>query len=112
MRRRGENVSAHEVESVIAQHPDVLECAVFGVQSELGEDDIMAVVVPIEGRELAPEDLGRFVESRLAKHAWPRYVDVTAELPKTGTHRVQKSELRARGPGPGTWDRERKGAGT
>ena len=109
MRRRGENVSAHEVESVIAQHPDVLECAVFGVRSELGEDDIMALVVPIEGRSVAPEEVRRFVEPRLARHAWPRFVEVTAELPKTGTHRVQKSELKRRGPGAATWDAERGG---
>ncbi|MBI3201553.1 MAG: AMP-binding protein [Myxococcales bacterium] len=96
MRRRGENVSAYEVESVIAQHPDVLECAVFGVKSELGEDDIMAVVVPIEGRSVDPPEIRRFVE-------------VTTELPKTGTHRVQKSELERRGPGARTWDAERGG---
>ncbi|MCC6902030.1 MAG: AMP-binding protein [Polyangiaceae bacterium] len=109
MRRRGENVSAYEVESVIAQHPDVLECAVFGVKSELGEDDIMAVVVPIEGRSVEPPDIRRFVEPRLARHAWPRFVEVTSELPKTGTHRVQKSELERRGPGARTWDAERGG---
>ncbi len=109
MRRRGENVSAYEVESVIAQHPDVLECAVFGVKSELGEDDIMAVVVPIEGRSVDPPEIRRFVEPRLARHAWPRFVEVTGELPKTGTHRVQKSELERRGPGARTWDAERGG---
>ncbi|MCC6217592.1 MAG: AMP-binding protein [Polyangiaceae bacterium] len=107
MRRRGENVSAHEVESVLAQHPDVLECAVFGVPSELGEDDIMAVVVPVEGRTLDPAEVRRYVEPRLARHAWPRYVELAAELPKTGTHRVQKSDLQRRGPGPATWDAER-----
>jgi crotonobetaine/carnitine-CoA ligase len=109
MRRRGENVSAHEVESVIAEHPDVLECAVFGVPSDLGEDDIMAVVVPIEGRAVDPAEVRRFIEPRLARHAWPRYLEITAELPKTGTHRVQKSDLKRRGPGPRTWDADRGG---
>lgn len=110
MRRRGENVSAHEVESVIGQHPDVLECAAFGVPSELGEDDIMAVVVPIDGRQIDPAELRRFLEPRLAKHAWPRYIEVSSELPKTGTHRVQKGELRRRGVTPSTWDAEREAA--
>jgi len=107
MRRRGENVSAHEVESVLSQHPDVLECAVFGVPSELGEEDIMAVVVPIEGRSLDPGELRQFMSSRLARHALPRYFEVFSELPKTGTHRVQKSELVRRGVTPSTWDAER-----
>lgn len=108
MRRRGENVSAHEVESVIAQHPDVLECAVFGVPSELGEEDIMAVIVPVHGKRLEPSALVRFLAPRLAKHAWPRFVELASELPKTGTHRVQKSELRARGPSAATWDAEKE----
>lgn len=106
MRRRGENVSAYEVESVIAQHPDVLECAVFGVPSELGEQDIMAAVVAVDGRTLDPAELRRFAEPRLARHAWPRYVELFAELPKTGTHRVKKSELAERGVRASTWDAE------
>jgi carnitine-CoA ligase len=110
MRRRGENVSAYEVESVIGKHPDVLECAVFGVPSELGEDDIMALVVPIEGRTLDPRELLGFLESRLARHARPRYLEIVAELPKTGTHRVQKSELAARGVTHSTWDADKEGA--
>jgi carnitine-CoA ligase len=110
MRRRGENVSAFEVESVIGKHPDVLECAVFGLPSELGEQDIMAVVVPIEGRALEPRELRGFLEERLARHALPRYIELVSELPKTGTHRVQKSELAARGVTPSTWDAEKQGA--
>ncbi|HLF41616.1 MAG TPA: AMP-binding protein, partial [Acidimicrobiia bacterium] len=38
MRRRGENISSTEVEAVIERHPDVLECAAYGIPSELGED--------------------------------------------------------------------------
>jgi carnitine-CoA ligase len=104
MRRRGENVSAFEVESVIEKHPDVLECAVFGVPSELGEDEIMAAVVPIEGRTIEPAELRAFLEPRLARHALPRYIEIFEELPKTGTHRVQKSALAARGVTPSTWE--------
>ena len=74
-----------------------------------GEDDIMAVVVPIEGRAVDPAEVRRFIEPRLARHAWPRYLEITAELPKTGTHRVQKSDLKRRGPGPRTWDADRGG---
>ena len=108
MRRRGENVSAHEVESVLGQHPDVLECAAFGVPSELGEDEIMVVAVPVEGRTLDPAELRTFVEPRLARHAWPRYLEIATELPKTSTHRVQKAELAARGVSNRTWDAERE----
>lgn len=106
MRRRGENVSAYEVESIIDQHPDVLECAVFGIPSELGEEDIMAVIVPIEGRRLKSSAIRPFLEGKLAHYALPRYVDVVDELPKTGTHRVQKHSLKKRGVSESTWDAE------
>lgn len=108
MRRRGENVSAYEVESVIDKHPDVLECAVYAVPSELGEDDIMAAVVPIEGRSIEPAQLWAFLQDELARYAIPRYIEITDTLPKTGTHRVQKNILQERGVTEATWDAERK----
>ena len=110
MRRRGENVSAYEVETVINKHPDVLESAVFGIPSELGEDDIMAMIVPIEGRKVDPAILHKFLQGKLAKYAIPRFIEVTDELPKTGTHRVQKTDLKARGPSADTWDADKSGA--
>ncbi|MFW6051933.1 MAG: AMP-binding protein [Myxococcota bacterium] len=110
MRRRGENVSAFEVETVLDRHPDVLECAVFGVPSELGEEEIMAVVVPVEGRVPEPAALRAHAAEQLAAHAVPRYWEITDELPKTGTHRVQKSALKARGITARTWDAEAPGA--
>src|SRR6266851_3314294 len=47
LRRRGENLSPAEVEEVLEDHPDVLECAVVGVASELSEDEVKAFVVPM-----------------------------------------------------------------
>jgi crotonobetaine/carnitine-CoA ligase len=97
MRRRGENVSAYEVEKQVDAHPDVLESAAFGVPAELGEDDIMISVVVVEGRTLDPAELLAFLGSRLPRYALPAYMDLVDELPKTGTHRVIKAELKERG---------------
>jgi crotonobetaine/carnitine-CoA ligase len=84
----------------------VLESAVLGVPSELGEHDVMAVVVLKQGQCLAPEELIRHCEQRMAKFMVPRYVEFRGELPTTGTHRVQKGVLKREGVGPNTWDRE------
>jgi len=97
MRRRGENVSAYEVEKVVDAYPDVLESAAFGVPSPVGEQDIMVSVVPVEGRTIAAEDLAKFLRERLPRYAVPSYLDVVSELPKTGTHRVVKADLKKRG---------------
>ena len=106
LRRRGENISSWEVERELNRHPAVLESAVFGVPSELGEDDVMAVVVLKEGERVAPEELCAFAGEGLASFMVPRYVEFRDAIPKTETHRVQKGELKRRGVGPDTWDRE------
>jgi crotonobetaine/carnitine-CoA ligase len=110
IRRRGENVSAWEVEQVLQQHPDVAAAAVFPVPSELGEDEVMAAVVPRPEASLDPAELVRWCEPRLASFAIPRYVDVVAELPLTENGKVRKFLLRQRGVGLATWDREGAGA--
>ena len=84
MRRRGENVSAYEVEKVVDAYPDVLESAAFGVPSPVGEQDIMISVVPVDGPRSTAEDLARFLRERLPRFAVPSYLDVVGELPEDG----------------------------
>jgi carnitine-CoA ligase len=97
MRRRGENVSAFEIENTILKHPDILECAAFGVPSQLAEEDIMCVVVPVGGQKIEPENLKQWLGEKLASFAIPRYIRVMNELPKTATHRVIKGKLKDQG---------------
>ena len=102
MRRRGENVSAYEVEKVVDAYPDVLESAAFGVPSPMGEQDIMISLVLVDDRELDTQAFCDFLKERLPRYAQPTYLDVVKELPKTGTHRVIKAELKTRGVTQGT----------
>ncbi len=106
LRRRGENISAYEVEHGILQHPDVLECAVFAVPSELAEDDVMAAVVPVEGKTFDARELAEFLKDHLARFAIPRYYRFMKELPKTETQRVIKGELEKQGVTEDTIDLE------
>ena len=107
IRRRGENISAAEVELVIMSHPNVLECACFGVPSQLGEEDVMVCVVPKLGRSLSPQELVSFCEKRMAYFMVPRYIEFLERLPKTPTERVEKYKLKTTRPNPNTWDREK-----
>ena len=106
IRRRGENISAFEVEEVVKLHPLVLDAAAYGVPSELSEDDVMVAVVVRPGEVLAPVDLVAFCAERMARHMLPRYVDLVTELPRTPTEKVEKAVLRSRGITPSAWDRE------
>ncbi|HSV83170.1 MAG TPA: AMP-binding protein [Ramlibacter sp.] len=105
IRRRGENISSFEVEAVINAHPAVLESCVVGVPSELGEEEVKAVVVLRPGQALSAEDLVNWCEPRMAYFAVPRYVEFRAALPKTASERVEKYRLKAEGVTADTWDR-------
>ena len=105
IRRRGENISSWEVEQVLMSHASVAAAAVYPVQSELAEDEVMAAVIVQPGAMLACADLAAFCETRLPKFAIPRYIDLVAELPRTENGKVQKYKLRERGVTATCWDR-------
>jgi len=109
IRRRGENISSFEVEAEVLAHPDVYEAAAIGVPSELGEDDVMVCVAPVEGRSIDPVALIDFLMERMAYFMVPRYVRTMGELPKTPSAKVQKQYLREQGITRDTWDRETAG---
>jgi len=109
IRRRGENISSFEVESVISSNPAVLESCVVGVPSELGEEEVKAVVVFKEGQAISEEELIRWCEPRMAYFAIPRYIAVRDSLPKTPSERVEKFKLKNEGITEDCWDREAEG---
>jgi crotonobetaine/carnitine-CoA ligase len=109
LRRRGENISSVEVETVVTAHPAVLEAAVIGVPSDLGEDDILLFVTVQPDRDLDYTELLDFCGARMPYFSVPRYVEIVSELPKTIIGRVRKDVLRTRGVGTAAWDRESHG---
>ena len=104
IRRRGENISAAEVEQTLREHPLISDVAVYAVDSELGEDEVMAAIVangPIDF-----EEIQTFCEPRLASYAIPRFIAIVEELPRTENGKVRKPVLRERGRSLAQWDRE------
>lgn len=107
LRRRGENVSAWEVERVINAAPDVEESAVIGVPSPMGEQDILALVKPKDGATVDPLALVRFCSERLAYYQVPRYIQVVEDFPRGPTQRIRKNEIEI--DLSTAWDAERAG---
>ncbi len=107
LRRRGENISSFEVESVLRGHASVADCAVVGVAADekAGEDEVMAFVVPRAGQTLDFADLAAWCDARMPAFMVPRYFDTLQDLPRTPTEKVRKKELRERGVTASTWDR-------
>ena len=111
IRRRGENISSQEVEDVIKRHPDVLDCAVVAVPSDLGEDEVKAYILPRHGADLSPEDVVYWCADNLAYFKVPRYLEMREDLPRTPSLRVRKDLLRQEKEDPteGCFDREAAG---
>ena len=107
IRRRGENISSFEVENLVAEHPDVSECAAIGVPAALGDDEVMVALIVRDRATFDPDALLAFLAPRMPKFMLPRYVEVVDDLPRTeASMRVRKHELRARGVTADTWDRD------
>ncbi len=112
IRRRGENISAFDIECEVNMHPAVLESAAFGVPSELEDEEVKVAVVRRPGAELGAAELAAYCAERLPGFMVPRYLEFVDELPRTPTDKVAKHQLRAAGDHgitPRTWDRQREG---
>lgn len=110
LRRRGENISSHEVESPILDHPQVQACAVVAVPAdhEAGEDEVMAVIVVEDGAEVSADDLWAWCEERIPDFAVPRYLRFVPALPMTPSEKVRKRALRDEGVTADTHDRDHR----
>jgi benzoate-CoA ligase len=93
----GQAVWPADVESLLGEHPAVLESGVIGTADPDGLIKPVAYVVLKDGHEGSPElarELQEFVKSRTARHKYPRAVVFTDVLPKTATGKIQRFRLR------------------
>jgi crotonobetaine/carnitine-CoA ligase len=106
LRRRGQNISSFELESVVMSHPKVLECAAVAVPSPVTEDDVKIVVVARPGQPLDAEELWRYCDENMPRFWVPRYIEFRGVLPRTPTQKVEKYKLRSNENAGAVSDRE------
>jgi len=90
----GENISSLEVEKVLIAHPGVYEAVVIPIPHEKWGEVPKAIVTLKPGSQATEHDLLEFCRSRLAHYKCPRSVEFLESLPKTGSGKVLKRELR------------------
>jgi fatty-acyl-CoA synthase len=90
----GENISSLEVEKALVAHPAVLEAGVIPVPDEKWGEVPMALVVLKPGARVSESELIEFCRSRLAHYKCPHSVEFCESLPKTGTGKILKKDLR------------------
>lgn len=93
IRRRGENISPSDIERVVSQHQNILDCCAVGITSSLGEEDIdLYVVLKYEIIDFMP--FLKWLDKELPFYMMPTRVHIVETLPKTPNHKVQRSKLR------------------
>jgi acyl-CoA synthetase (AMP-forming)/AMP-acid ligase II len=92
----GENVFPREVEDLLADHDDIEEAAVIGVDDEQFGQRLKAFVVPRGGKQLDESELKAYVKSNLAGYKVPKAIVFLDELPRNATGKVLKRELAER----------------
>jgi acyl-CoA synthetase (AMP-forming)/AMP-acid ligase II len=91
----GMNVYPAEIEAALEQHPGVFDVAVFGIPSERWGEQVHATVVPAPGAPLSEADVIAYARQHLAGYKCPRSVSLVAGLPRTGSGKLLKRQLRA-----------------
>jgi fatty-acyl-CoA synthase len=90
----GENVYPAEVERVLMEHPDVVECAVIGRADPRWDEVPVAYVMMRSEARAEPDDLKAHVQSQLARFKVPREIVFVEELPRTALGKVQHFMLK------------------
>jgi fatty-acyl-CoA synthase len=90
----GENIYPAEVERVLLEHPEVIECGVIGRPDSRWDEVPVAYVIRRSGSRLDAEDLKAHVQSQLARFKVPRDIIFVGDLPRTALGKVQHFMLK------------------
>jgi fatty-acyl-CoA synthase len=95
LRVDGENLAAAPIERILQRLAPINQVAVYGVPDEQVGDQVMAAIVLDDGQSLTPAEFEKFLAAQpdLSAKAWPRFVRINDELPKTATNKILKREL-------------------
>jgi acyl-CoA synthetase (AMP-forming)/AMP-acid ligase II len=91
----GENVYPAEVESVLRQHPAILDCAVFGLPHPKWGEGVTAAVEFRPGMSAECDEVIAFARKSLAAYKVPRRIEFGVNLPRTAAGKVQRGRMRA-----------------
>jgi fatty-acyl-CoA synthase len=114
LRVDGENLAAAPIERILQRLTPINQVAVYGVPDADVGDQVMAAIVLNYGQSLTPDEFEKFLATQpdLSPKAWPRFVRINDELPRTATSKILKRELIRAGvtaAGGVLWERQARG---
>lgn len=90
----GEMVSAFEIEEVILTHPAIEDCAVIGIASDKGEEDVKAFITLKNWHSLDEQELAKFCYGKMSRYMIPKFIQVLDDMPRTPSGKAAKSLLK------------------
>jgi acyl-CoA synthetase (AMP-forming)/AMP-acid ligase II len=90
----GVNIYPAEIEATLETHPDINDVAVFGIPDDEWGEAVHAIVVVRPGTTLSKEQITAFARDHLAGYKVPRSISYLTEIPRTGSGKILKRELR------------------
>jgi fatty-acyl-CoA synthase len=91
----GQNIYPLEIERLLADHPEIKEATVLGIEDRVWGEILVAAVVPVPGASLTPENVISYCGSRLAGFKKPKLVRFLPSLPRDSGGKVQRRQLRS-----------------
>jgi len=92
--RNGETIYPIEIEEFLYTHPDILNVQVVGVPDKKYGEEIMAWIIPKEGKTLDENAVRNFCKGNIADTRIPKYIEFTEEYPTTASGKIMKSRLK------------------
>ena len=89
----GFNVYPNEIEDIIAEHPDITECAVIGVPDPKAGEVVKAFIISHDSG-LKSEDVQQWCKARLTGYKVPKQVEFVEDLPKSNVGKVLRRLLK------------------
>jgi long-chain acyl-CoA synthetase len=90
----GVNIYPSEIEALIVTHPNIQDCAVFGIPDEEFGESLAAVVEPTAPNAVTAEEVQDFVRDNMARYKVPRLVELDSNMPREDSGKIRKRELR------------------
>lgn len=92
--RGGENIYPKEIEEFIFTCPKVKDVQVIGVPDKQYGEEIMACIILKEGEEMTPEEMKEYIQSHMARHKVPKYIDFVKAFPMNAAGKILKYKMR------------------
>ena len=95
----GYRIGPFEIESVLMEHPSVLECAITGVPDEVRGQIVKATIIltsQYKASDELAEELKEYVKKSTAPYKYPRIIEFVEELPKTISGKIRRVEIRSK----------------